>query len=177
MAVSTSYTTRAPRGNEVDGVAYHFVDDDEFERMIDQDEFLEWAEVHGKRYGSGKAETEKLLANGLDVLFDIDVQGGQQIKRAAPNAMLVFLLPPSIEELTRRLSCRGTESSDQVETRLRNAVWELKQGWAYDCHVINDVLESAVELVDGIRKGILKDSCKHEQILDFLIEEAVKRLD
>lgn len=175
VAVSISYTTRAPRGEEKDGVAYHFVDEEEFDRMVGEGAFLEWAVVHGKRYGSSRADTEKLLAQGKDVLFDIDVQGGQQIKRAAPEALLVFLLPPSITELVRRLKSRGTETDKQMERRLANAIEELRQGKDYDFHVMNDVLDEAVRQVDRIRKGLAPAPARQESKLESLVVEASKR--
>jgi len=122
VTLSVSYTTRKPRGRERDGIEYHFIDDATFDRMIVEGKFLEWAEVHTKRYGSGREETEKLISTGKDVLFDIDVQGGKQIKQAIEEAVLIFLLPPSIDELVRRLSKRKTESESEIRRRLNVAV-------------------------------------------------------
>jgi guanylate kinase len=153
VAVSISYTTRPPRGAERDGVEYHFVDDAEFDRMIAAGAFLEWARVFSRRYGTARANVETLLAEGRDVLFDIDVQGGFQIKRAVPAARLVFLLPPSLAELARRLRGRETESEAQVRERMRTAAWELEQGRGYDCFVINDELERAVGELDAVRQA------------------------
>jgi guanylate kinase len=121
VALSISFTTRQPRGSEKNGVEYHFIDDATFDRMISEDKFLEWAEVHFRRYGSGREETEKLVSAGKDVLFDIDVQGGQQIKQVVPEAVLIFLLPPSIDELARRLSKRKTESKSEMQSRVEGA--------------------------------------------------------
>ncbi|HOX47506.1 MAG TPA: guanylate kinase [Myxococcota bacterium] len=153
VAVSISYTTRPPRGAERDGVEYHFVDDAEFDRLVAADAFLEWARVHSRRYGTARANVEKLLAEGRDVLFDIDVQGGFQIKRAVPAARLVFLLPPSLAELARRLRGRETETEAQVRERMRAAAWELAQGRGYECFVINDELERAVRELDAVRRA------------------------
>jgi guanylate kinase len=177
VALSVSYTTRKPRGKETDGVEYHFVDDATFDRMVAQDKFLEWAEVHTRRYGSGREETEKLIAAGKDVLFDIDVQGGQQIKESMPEALLIFLLPPSIDELVRRLSMRKTESESEMQRRLQVAVWEMEQGKSYDYHVLNDELDRAVEEVEKIRKEIGNKSAKMGEKLDSLIREARRRFD
>jgi guanylate kinase len=167
ISVSISYTTRAPRGKERDGVEYHFVSDEKFDRMIDHGLFLEWAEVHGKRYGSARADTEALLEQGRDVLFDIDVQGGMLIKKASSEAVLVFLLPPSIEELTKRLRHRGTESQEQMEVRMKTAIGELEQCMVYEHHVINDVLDQAVNEVDSIRT---KPDLKPKQYADLVRE-------
>ena len=177
MALSVSFTTRKPRGSEQIGVEYHFIDDAEFDRMVSEDKFLEWAEVHGKRYGSGREETDKLISAGKDVLFDIDVQGGQQIKQAAPEALLVFLLPPSIDELVHRLSKRRTESESEMQRRFKVAVWEMEQGKSYDYHVINDDLDRAVEEVEKIRSENGEKSAKMGRKLDSLIREARRRFD
>jgi guanylate kinase len=152
IGVSVSHTTRPPRGAERDGVEYYFVSEEFFERMVAAGEFLEWANVFGKRYGSSRAEVERLLAAGKDVLFDIDVQGGRQIKRARPDALLIFLLPPSLAELQRRLRGRGTESEEQIRLRLRTAAEELRAGLQYDGHVVNDDLERAIAEVDSLRR-------------------------
>lgn len=176
VGVSISYTTRNPRGRERDGVEYHFVNDPTFDRMIARDEFLEWAQVFGQRYGSSRAEVRRLQDAGKDVLFDIDVQGGQQIKRACSEAVLVFLLPPSMEELVRRLKSRGTEDSEQAEQRLRTAVWELDQGRAYDHHVVNSVLDDAVRALELIRRGRSPKPARQDELLAKLISDASRIL-
>jgi len=177
IAVSVSYTTRAPRGSERDGCEYHFIDEACFDRMIEAGEFLEWAEVFGKRYGSGLADVEKLLAEGKDVLFDIDVQGGAQIKKAVPEAVLIFLLPPSMEELTRRLDLRGTESADQMTKRLKKAVFELGQSVHYDYLVVNDDLEKALAQVNSIRQETPDDTEKNSALVADLIHQAHSLFD
>jgi len=177
VALSISFTTRRPRGTEKNGVEYHFIDDAEFDRMISGDEFLEWAEVHGKRYGSGREQTDEMISAGKDVLFDIDVQGGRQIKQAVPDALLIFLLPPSIDELVRRLSKRKTESESEMQRRLQVAVWEMEQGRNYDYHVINDDLERAVEEVEKIRKEIRDKPAKNGEMFEELIRQARERFD
>lgn len=177
VALSVSYTTRKPRGKEKDGVEYHFVGDATFDRMIAESKFLEWAEVHTKRYGSGREETEKLISAGQDVLFDIDVQGGQQIKQAVEEAVLIFLLPPSIDELVRRLSKRKTESENEIRQRLQVAVWEMEQGKSYDHHVINDDLDDAVKAVHQIWKQDTEQPVKSSEMLELLIQQARERFD
>ncbi len=178
VEISISYTTRAPRGDERDGVEYHFVDDATFDRMVAEGAFIEWAHVHGRRYGTARADVEALLAEGKDVLFDIDVQGGQQIEKAMPEALLVFILPPSIDELIHRLEGRGTETPEQVEGRLETAVWELERGLDYDCHMVNDDLEEAVRELDSLRASPRKDAVrvKLEPELRRLLFEARRRL-
>ncbi len=169
IGVSVSHTTRPPRGAERDGVEYYFVSEQFFERMVAAGEFLEWANVFGKRYGSSRAEVERLLSAGKDVLFDIDVQGGRQIKSARPDALLVFLLPPSLEELQRRLRGRGTESEEQIRVRLRTAAEELRAGRDYDFHVVNDDLERAIAEVDRVRRGLPLERPRHDELLEELI--------
>lgn len=143
---SISYTTRSPRGKERDGVDYCFVDVDTFRRKIDQGEFIEWAEVHGHFYGTPTSAVDKARAtNGLAV-FDIDVQGGQAIKRKYPEAVLVFILPPSMEELERRLRERRTDSEQTIARRMLAARAEMERGIpSYDYIVVNDDFERAYQ--------------------------------
>lgn len=148
---SISYTTRAPRGAEKDGTDYHFVDVTKFTQMIDGNEFVEWAEVHGHYYGSGKqVVAQSWNAGGIGV-FDIDVQGGTTIKRKYPDAVTIFILPPSMQELERRLKGRGTDSDDQVKGRLLAARAECEKGVLdYDYLVINDRLDDAFQQLRSI---------------------------
>ena len=145
LVLSISYTTRAPRGSEENGVDYHFVDVGTFEGMIAQDAFIEHALVHGNRYGSSKEWTRKQLDAGRDVVFDIDVQGGAQIKKLFPEALLLFILPPSMQELEGRLRRRGTDSDDVIARRLEAARQEITAGIAhYDYVVVNERVEQAL---------------------------------
>ena len=140
---SVSYTTRAPRGQEQHGVDYRFVDEKSFRAMIKADEFLEWAQVHGNLYGSHKS-TLAAARSGKLVVFDIDVQGGMSIKSRQPDAVSVFILPPSMQELERRLRERKTDSEQVIQGRLRVAREEMEKGCAsYDYLVSNDSLEPA----------------------------------
>ncbi len=150
LAYSVSVTTRAPRPGEIDGVAYRFVSDDAFDQMIANDELLEWAEIVGHRSGTPARFVDDMLAQGRDVILELDVKGAQQVKAAVPEACLIFLLPPSFEELEQRLRGRGTESPDAVERRLATARWELQQeGW-FDHRVVNDDLQRAADEVAAI---------------------------
>ena len=145
LVLSISYTTRAPRGSEENGVDYHFVDVGTFEEMLARDAFIEHALVHGNRYGSSKEWTRAQLDAGRDVLFDIDVQGGAQIKRLFPEALLIFILPPSMEELERRLRRRGTDADDVIARRLDAARQENRAGLeGYDFVVVNERVEQAL---------------------------------
>lgn len=142
---SVSYTTRAPRGKERDGVDYHFVDEPSFRRMIERDELLEWAQVHGNLYGSHRSTVDEAHAGRL-VVFDIDVQGGNMIQRTLPEAVSVFILPPSMSELERRLRERQTDAEDVIRKRLEVARHEMEAGLAsYDYVIVNDELEQALE--------------------------------
>ena len=142
-ARSVSYTTRPRRGDEVDGRDYFFISDDEFDQMVEQGEFIEWAQVFTRRYGTGWRAVQRQLDEGLDVLLDIDVQGGLQIREKLPNAVLIFLLPPSMEELRRRLVNRAEDTADAIELRLAKARIEIAQSQAYDYLVVNDDFDQA----------------------------------
>lgn len=144
---SVSCTTRAPRGKEQDGVDYHFVSEAEFADRVLRGEFAEWAEVHGKRYGTLKSVVDDALGNGHIVLFDIDVQGGDAIRARWPRESLsVFLLPPSMVELERRLRSRSTDSDEVIDRRLKAARAEIARGGAsYDFVIVNDEIAAAAE--------------------------------
>jgi guanylate kinase len=141
---SVSYTTRALRGSEHDGVDYHFINAKEFTERIDKDEMVEWAEVFGHFYGSPQAVVDRAKQNGTLAIFDIDVQGGAKIKAKHPDTVLVFVLPPSMEELERRLRDRKTDSEDVIARRMLAARSEVEKGLeSYDYLVINDDIELA----------------------------------
>ncbi|MFH1531292.1 MAG: guanylate kinase [Pseudomonadota bacterium] len=150
LALSISHTTRPPRGTEVDGRDYHFVDMDTFLRMEAAGSFLESAEVHGNRYGTSRAEVDRIRTSGRSVLLDVDVQGGRAVKAALPEAVTVFLLPPSMAELERRLRGRGTDESATIRLRLDSARAEIAAGAAYDHQVVNDDVARAVYVVEDL---------------------------
>jgi guanylate kinase len=150
---SISATTRLPRVGEIDGVDYHFVDRRRFEEMAAAGELVEWAEVHGRLYGTPRAELERAAARGVHVVLDIDVQGARQIKTRIPEAKLVFVLPPDVETLIGRLTGRGTEDRAEVARRLRSALRELQVVEEFDYVVVNDDLERCVETIRGIVSG------------------------
>ena len=145
LRLSISYTTRAPRGDEEHGVDYYFVDVPTFKKMIDDDEFIEWAEVHGNYYGSSANKTHEMMSAGWDVLFDIDVQGGQQLKKIFPETLLLYLVPPSMKTLKERLSRRGTDDEDVIKNRLKAAQEENAVGLSsFDYVITNDRLDRAL---------------------------------
>ncbi|WP_139652958.1 guanylate kinase [Raoultibacter phocaeensis] len=146
--VSVSVTTRSPRKGEVEGVHYFFVDDAEFDRLISVDGLLEWANVHGCRYGTPRATVEEHMARGEQVVLEIDVQGGFQVRASMPEARLIFIEPPTLEVLEARLRGRGTETEDVIEKRMETALLELSRKMEYDIRLVNDDLDEATaELV------------------------------
>jgi guanylate kinase len=150
---SVSATTRGPRPGEIDGVDYHFVDRRRFEEMVAADELVEWAEVHGKLYGTPREELDRASSRGVHVVLDIDVQGARQIKARIPEAKLIFILPPDLETLLGRLTGRGTEDRASVARRLRSALEELQVVEEFDYVVVNDDLERCVETIRAIVSG------------------------
>jgi guanylate kinase len=155
---SISYTTRAPRPDEVDGVDYHFVTREAFEALRDAGGFLEWFEVFGDLKGTPRGPVEERLAAGDDVLLEIDVQGALKVREAFPEAVLVFVKPPSPEELRRRLTTRGTESAAALDARLAAAAEEEARAGEFDAVVVNHDLEQAVDEVAGILAGSRSDT-------------------
>jgi len=148
--LSVSATTRAPREGEQDGVDYFFLSEERFQDLIDQDGFLEYAGVHGKRYGTPKAPVMEHLDAGQNVILEIDVQGAAIVHANMPESIMVFIQPPSLEALRERLEKRGTESADQISKRVENASLELTRMNEYDIVVKNDKLEDAIRLFIAI---------------------------
>lgn len=169
---SVSATTRTPRGGEGDGVDYQFVSVDEFERMVRAGELLEWAEVHGHRYGTPEAPLRRSLAEGRNVLLDIDVQGARQVRDSAPDALSIFVLPPSGEVLVNRLAGRGTERRRDLVRRVKNARKELLEAPDFDHVVVNENLAEAVGRVRSIvERGEMEHPASSETV-----DQAVRRL-
>ena len=144
LAVSISHTTRAPRGQEQDGREYHFVGEPEFRAKIAAGDFFEWAEVYGNLYGTSRAAIESRIATGQGVVLEIDWQGALQIKKIFPHAVLIFILPPSWEELRQRLLRRGEDGDAVIETRMANARLEVAQARHFDFVIINALFETAL---------------------------------
>ncbi|MDL1959223.1 MAG: guanylate kinase [Deltaproteobacteria bacterium] len=162
ISFSISYTTRNPRQGEFDGIDYHFVTQNRFEEMVSADAFLEWARVYGNFYGTSKSEVLSRLEMGEDVLLDIDVQGARQVRRLFPEAILIFLLPPSWSVLEARLRDRGSEDSSRLKLRMANAKSELEAMHEYDFVVINDDLSRAAEDLKSI---VIAHRCRTPRIL------------
>jgi guanylate kinase len=141
---AVSHTTRPPRGQEKHGREYFFLSNAEFDGMIERNAFLEWAHVHGQRYGTSRQAIEERMQNGADVILEIDFQGAINIKKIFANAVLIFILPPSWEELRARLQRRGEDSPEVIELRLKNAAVEMAQACEFDFVIINELFERAV---------------------------------
>ncbi len=150
LRFSVSATTRPPREGEVEGVDYYFVSREEFDRMVENNAFLEHAEYVGNCYGTPREPVERQLKDGYDVYLDIDVQGAKQVKRIRPETLMVFLMPPSIEELERRLVMRGTNTPEEIRDRLAAAQLECASRDAFDYVVVNDVVERAVDEISDL---------------------------
>lgn len=151
VGFSVSYTTRPPRAGERDGIEYHFVDQPTFQEMIVRDEFAEHAMVHGNLYGTSAKRVAEAIEDGRDLLFDVDYQGGQRLRQKFPqDVVLVFILPPSLRELERRLRGRGTDSNEVIERRIRVAREELRHYGEYDYLVMNDDIERAYDALRAV---------------------------
>ena len=161
---SISATTRAPRGQEQHGKEYFFLTKEEFEQKIEQNGFLEWAQVYDRYYGTPRDFVEETLHNGYDCILEIDVQGALKVKEAMPEAVLIFILPPSLKELYRRINERGTESAEQIKLRMSWVLGEIDQITKYDYAVVNDSLDEAVEEVRKIRHS---EKCRVSRLGDL----------
>ncbi len=150
LCLSVSHTTRAPRGAEIDGREYHFVTPEVFVAMRERGEFLESAEVHGNLYGTSRPWIEAQIADGRDVVFEIDCQGAEQLRAVFPAALAIFILPPSMSELERRLRGRGTEDEEIVARRLRAAVLEMRRAPNFDYVIINSDLSDALKRLQSV---------------------------
>ncbi|NIC40782.1 guanylate kinase [Aquabacterium sp. A08] len=144
MELSVSHTTRAPRGQEMHGREYYFVSNEEFDRMVAHNAFVEWAHVHSNRYGTSRKAIEDKIAAGADIVLEIDYQGAIQIKEQFPNAVLIFILPPSWPELRARLMRRAEDSEEVIELRMRNAAEEVAHVDRFDFVIINEMFERAL---------------------------------
>jgi guanylate kinase len=162
---SVSHTTRAPRGQEKHGREYYFVSDAEFDALIAQNAFFEWAHVHGKRYGTSRMAIEAKLARGEDVILEIDFQGAYQIKKLFLEAVLIFILPPSLDELRARIERRGEDTSESIDLRMQNARDEIKQASNFDFVIINEIFERALFDLKAI---------VHAQRLKFIAQRRAK---
>ena len=175
VRLSVSYTTRPPREGERDGQHYHFVDVGAFRALRDRGEFLEWAEVHGNYYGTSRSWLRDQIESGADILLEIDWQGAQQVRRAFPEAVGIFVLPPSFDELEQRLRGRGTDSDDVISRRLLGARGEMRHVGEFDYVILNDELEVAIDdLVSIVRASRLRytrQKARHSRFFEFLEQD------
>ena len=165
ICFSTSVTTRSPRPGEVDGREYFFVNFERFREMVENDELLEHAEYVANRYGTPRAYVEQRMAEGMNVLLDIEVQGARQVRKKMPEAVLIFIAPPSIEELERRLRGRGTDTEAAIEGRLIRARQEFPEADFYDYLIVNDDVEKAAAKLNAI---IEAEHCRFADWADWL---------
>ena len=168
---SISATTRQPRQGEVDGREYYFISEDDFKQWIADGKFLEFAEVYGNFYGTPLTKIEERLNRGEDVLLEIDVQGALNVKRKRPDGVYIFLLPPSLDELKRRIEGRGSETPDSLKRRLQNAVAEIQIGREYDYAVVNDSVDEAAAQIEAI---LVAERCRVERNEDKFNMEVFK---
>lgn len=178
--ISVSYTTRKCRPGETDGQHYHFVDEAGFVAMIDNGEFFEHAEVFGRRYGTGRAKTEELLARGVDVVLDIDWQGARQVKAQMPDAIGIFILPPSVEVLEKRLYSRGQDSIETIAERMAEAHGEIAHHAEYDYLIVNDnfaqALDELVAVFVARRLSRPVAAARHAGLVERLLDSTVRKV-
>ena len=157
LTFSVSSTTRNPRSGEVNGRDYFFVSPEKFQQMLDQGLFVEWTEIYGNRYGTSRAFIEKLMKDQVDILFDIDSRGARKILELYPESISVFVLPPSLQELKKRLISRGTDSPETITSRLKLAEQEMEDAGFYQYTVVNDSFEEAVKKLKSI---VIAERCR-----------------
>ena len=174
---SVSVTTRLPRRGEQNGIDYHFVDRERFEAMVGAGELAEWAEVHGRLYGTPRAGLDAAANRGEHVVLDIDVQGARQIRETVPDVKLIFVLPPSVDSLMSRLTGRGTEEPSDVARRLRTALQELQTVDEFDYVVVNDELERCLSEIRDIAAGEVQEAKMHGEEVEDLRSEIRRILD
>jgi guanylate kinase len=166
LQFSVSFTTRLPRPNEKEGEDYHFVSHSFFQKMVEKNEFLEWAEVLGNRYGTPRPDLKKLKSEGIDFILDIDTQGAKKVMKEIDQPVLIYLLPPSLKVLRERLINRGVDSLEMVKFRLSNARRDMEEAYGYHYVIINDSIEDAIEKLKSI---IIAERCRRDKKL--ILEE------
>ena len=171
LRFSVSHTTRPSREGEVHRQSYYFVSDAEFDELVRSDAFAEWAHVHKRRYGTSKGEVQRLLTAGHDLLLDVDVQGARNLRKVYPEALSVFLLPPSMNELSRRLRGRGTESQEQLLTRLQTARDEVLDARDFDYVIVNEDIEKAAVAFGSILDGHRDPMANRHDHVESLVSE------
>lgn len=173
IGYSVSCTTRPMRPGEIEGKDYFFMSEADFQKMREAGEFAEWAQVHGNFYGTPLVPVKTMLAAGSDVLFDIDVQGASQLKASLPDATFVFILPPSVRELRRRLRSRGGDSEQSLQRRMADSIGEMREAFWYDAIVVNDNLDKAYSELKAVYIAATLAPGRDRDRLEKLLEEAV----
>jgi guanylate kinase len=177
LSYSVSFTTRAPRNGEVDGREYFFVTPEKFEQMITANEFLEWAPVHRKLYGTGRQQVFREISEGRDIILEVDVQGAASVRELMANSVSIFILPPSFEVLRERLVARGTDSPEELDLRLRNAPKELKDHAAFQYVIINDDADRAADQLAAIihaeRARLTRQGSRVNQVIEAFTAKEV----
>jgi len=172
LKFSVSYTTRLPRANERDGEDYHFISPYAFEKMVERDEFLEWAEVLGNHYGTARINVDLLESEGVDLILDIDTQGAKEVIKRVDHAVLIYVLPPSLQSLRERLEKRGLDSPEMIKLRLDNAKKDMEEAHWYHYVIVNERIEDAVEKLKAI---IIAERCRKDK--DLILEERKSQLE
>ncbi|GFP75990.1 guanylate kinase [Clostridium fungisolvens] len=167
LFISVSATTRKPRVGEVEGVNYYFITKEEFLQKVENDDFIEWAEVYGNYYGTPKSTVDQMLDEGINVILEIDIQGALKVKENARDGVFVFILPPSMEELKQRIINRGSETQESLMTRFKSAYQEINYVSKYNYAVVNDTVDEAVKKIESI---ILAEKCRVDRIKETIIE-------
>lgn len=167
IEVSVSATTRQPRAGEVDGVNYHFLTKEQFVEKVEQDGFLEYAEVYGNYYGTPKSNVDQILDSGRNVILEIDIQGALKVKEKASEGVFIFILPPSMEELKQRIIKRGSETPESLMTRFKSAYQEINYVSKYNYAVVNDNVEDAVHKIEGI---LTAELCRVDRLKETILD-------
>jgi guanylate kinase len=165
---SVSTTTRGPRKSEVEGINYHFISPDSFEKLLDQDAFLEHAKVYGNMYGTTKDAVISKINKGIDVLLEIEMQGARQVKEKYPNGIYIFILPPSLKDLEKRIQKRGSETPESMKNRLGAAYNEIRFIKEYNYYIINDEIDNAVEIIEAI---YISEKSKINEDINYVIDK------
>lgn len=168
---SVSFTTRKPRKGEINNVDYTFITDTEFQKMVKKGEFLEWAEVHGNLYGTSRKRLEAALKSGFHVLLDVDTQGAEQIRRKRTDGIYIFILPPSMETLRKRLEKRKSNTQKDIQRRLRRATEEIRDFNKYDYVIVNDTLKDSLKKLEAI---IISEGIKTRNVDSSIIKTILK---
>lgn len=167
ISLSVSATTRSPREGEVDGVNYHFLTRDDFTTRVEENDFLEYAQVYGNYYGTPKSNVKKILDSGKDVILEIDIQGALKVKEQSEEGVFIFILPPSMEELKQRIIRRGSETPESLMTRFKSAYKEINYVSKYNYAVVNDTVDNAVEKIESI---LLAEKCRVDRLKETILD-------